>query len=149
LDPCQAIVSFNNCNMFCHELFQLVNLPLSISCASVQSWWVYVSHVESNLNYKHNSFETSWGVNVCQKRSSSCFLHLLLSPRSSGLGYQLVNNSQPADLALRKATPMPTGVAPLSSHLYLARSVTYFFQFVGACHLEPAPKLILDSLNSF
>jgi hypothetical protein len=73
----------------------------------------------------------------------------LLSPHSSGLGYQLVNNSQPADLALRKATPMPTGVAPLSSHLYLARSVTYFFQFVGACHLEPAPKLILDSLNSF
>jgi len=37
----------------------------------------------------------------------------LLSPRSSGLGHQLVNNSQPADLALCKATPIAHWGGPI------------------------------------
>lgn len=37
----------------------------------------------------------------------------MLYPPSSGLGHQLVNNSQPADLALRKATPIAHSGGPI------------------------------------
>jgi hypothetical protein len=67
----------------------------------------------------------------------------LLSSPSAFLGHQLVNNSQPADLALRKATPIAHWGGPIIFP-FISCKISHLLFLIG-----PAPKLILDSLNSF
>ncbi len=125
---------------------QLVNLPLSISSElmglCITRW------IQPQLQTQF-----LWNL-MMRERVQEKELFLLSSPSAFSLFFWFRSSiSQQLPTCWlstsQSNTHCPLGVAPLSSHLYLARSVTYFFQFIRACHLEPAPKLILDRLNSF